>query len=67
MLHHLLGQYRWRDILAHVHAIPPFKVWRAVFFTVAGYGFLTLYDALYRWCRDASGETHNWPTNKAKP
>ncbi len=46
MLHHLLGQYRWRDILAHVHAIPPFKVWRAVFFTVAGYGFLTLYDAL---------------------
>ena len=26
-----------------------------------------LYDAFYRWCRDASGETHNWPTNKAKP
>ncbi len=45
-LHHLLGQYRWRDIFAHVHAIPPMKVWRAVFFTVAGYGFLTLYDAL---------------------
>ncbi len=20
-----------------------------------------------RWCRDATGETHNWPTNKAKP
>ncbi len=20
-----------------------------------------LYDALYRWCRDASEETHNWP------
>jgi rhodanese-related sulfurtransferase len=28
---------------------------------------LTLYDAFYRWCRDATGETHNWPVNKAKP
>jgi rhodanese-related sulfurtransferase len=28
---------------------------------------LLLYDAFYRWCRDASKETHNWPTNKAKP
>ncbi len=46
VLHHLLGQYHWRDILAHVEAIPAAKVWRAVFFTVAGYGFLTLYDAL---------------------
>jgi rhodanese-related sulfurtransferase len=27
---------------------------------------MLLYDAFYRWCRDASGETHNWPTNKAK-
>jgi rhodanese-related sulfurtransferase len=27
---------------------------------------ITLYDAFYRWCRDATGETHNWPTNKAK-
>ena len=27
---------------------------------------MMLYDAFYRWCRDASGETHNWPTNKAK-
>ena len=25
---------------------------------------LTLYDALYRWCRDATGETHNWPAAK---
>ena len=25
---------------------------------------LTLYDAFYRWARDASDETHNWPTNK---
>lgn len=22
------------------------------------------YDAMYRWCRDATGETHNWPSNK---
>jgi len=25
---------------------------------------LALYDAFYRWARDATGETHNWPTNK---
>jgi hypothetical protein len=25
---------------------------------------MTLYDAFYRWRRDASNETHNWPTNK---
>ena len=23
------------------------------------------YDAFYRWCRDASEETHNWPSTKA--
>jgi len=23
-----------------------------------------LYDALYRWCRDATEETHNWPSAK---
>jgi rhodanese-related sulfurtransferase len=28
---------------------------------------LLLYDAFFRWCRDASKETHNWPTNKVKP
>jgi rhodanese-related sulfurtransferase len=28
-----------------------------------GAGIL-LYDAFYRWCRDATRETHNWPTNK---
>jgi len=28
---------------------------------------MVLYDALYRWCRDATEETHNWPTNKARP
>jgi rhodanese-related sulfurtransferase len=26
---------------------------------------LDLSDAFYRWCRDATNETHNWPTNKA--
>jgi len=25
---------------------------------------LDLYDAFYRWCRDATDETHNWPTNR---
>jgi rhodanese-related sulfurtransferase len=28
---------------------------------------MLLYDAFYRWCRDATGEPHNWPTNKVKP
>ncbi|UFZ06157.1 sulfurtransferase/chromate resistance protein [Bradyrhizobium ontarionense] len=27
---------------------------------------LALYDAFYRWCRDATGESHNWPTNRVK-
>lgn len=27
---------------------------------------MLVYDAFYRWCRDATGETHNWPTNKVK-
>ena len=25
---------------------------------------MALYDAFYRWCRDATGETHNWPARK---
>ena len=28
---------------------------------------MLLYDAFYRWCRDATEETHNWPTNKPSP
>jgi rhodanese-related sulfurtransferase len=28
---------------------------------------MPLYDAFYRWCRDATDETHNWPSNKPKP
>ncbi|MBN8988828.1 MAG: chromate resistance protein [Rhizobiales bacterium] len=27
---------------------------------------MPLYDAFYRWCRDAAGETHNWPASKVK-
>ena len=27
---------------------------------------LTFYDAVYLWCRDASAETHNWPSKTAK-
>lgn len=27
---------------------------------------MLLYDAFYRWARDATNETHNWPTNKPK-
>ncbi len=28
-------------------------------------GILVCY-ALFRWCRDATDETHNWPTNKPR-
>jgi rhodanese-related sulfurtransferase len=28
---------------------------------------MALYDAFYRWCRDATDETHNWPTSKPQP
>ena len=28
---------------------------------------MALYDAFYRWARDAVGEQHNWPTNTGKP
>jgi hypothetical protein len=28
---------------------------------------MLVYDALYRWSRDATDETHNWPTNKPPP
>jgi rhodanese-related sulfurtransferase len=27
-------------------------------------GAMGYYDAMYRWCRDATEETHNWPTHK---
>jgi rhodanese-related sulfurtransferase len=27
---------------------------------------MTLYDAFFLWCRDASDETHNWPASKPR-
>jgi phosphatidylglycerol lysyltransferase len=45
-LHHVLGEYHWRDILAHVRAIPTSRLLAAVVLACSGYGFLTLYDAL---------------------
>ena len=27
---------------------------------------MTLYDAFYRWCRDATEETHGWPSHNAR-
>ncbi|MDK9695379.1 MAG: chromate resistance protein [Siculibacillus sp.] len=27
---------------------------------------MALYDALYRWCRDAVEETHDWPADRAR-
>jgi phosphatidylglycerol lysyltransferase len=45
-LHHIIGQYRWRDIFAHMQAIPDSRLMAAVLLTAAGYGCLTLYDAL---------------------
>jgi phosphatidylglycerol lysyltransferase len=45
-LHHVLAQYRWKDILANMHAIPPSHLLAAVLLACAGYGCLTLYDAL---------------------
>lgn len=28
---------------------------------------MSLYDAFYRWCRDAIGESHNWPNPRPGP
>jgi hypothetical protein len=25
---------------------------------------MLLYDSFYRWCRDATDETHNWTSHK---
>ena len=27
---------------------------------------MLVYDALYRWCRDATDETHNWPASRTR-
>jgi phosphatidylglycerol lysyltransferase len=45
-LHHVLAEYHWRDILAHVRAIRSSRLLAAVVLTCAGYACLTLYDAL---------------------
>jgi uncharacterized membrane protein YbhN (UPF0104 family) len=45
-LHHVIGQYRWQDILAHMRAIRSSQLGSAILLTAAGYGVLTLYDAL---------------------
>jgi phosphatidylglycerol lysyltransferase len=45
-LHHVLAQYHWQDILAHLHAIPRWRFLAAVALACSGYGCLTLYDAL---------------------
>jgi phosphatidylglycerol lysyltransferase len=45
-LYHLHQKYHLRDILERVQAISNTKLLRAAFFTCAGYGCLTLYDAL---------------------
>jgi len=45
-LHHVVAQYRWQDILAHMHAIPTSRLLAAIALACAGYGCLTLYDAL---------------------
>jgi len=45
-LHRVLGHYHWRDIAAHVRAIPASASLRAALLAVAGYASLTLYDAL---------------------
>jgi phosphatidylglycerol lysyltransferase len=45
-LHHLIAQYHWRDILGHMRSIQTSQLLGAVVLTAAGYGCLTLYDAL---------------------
>ncbi len=45
-LHHVLAEYRWQDIVAHVHAIPRSRLAAAIVLTCLGYGCLTLYDAI---------------------
>ena len=45
-LHHVLAQYRLRDILVQMQAIRGSRLLAAVFLAWLGYGCLTLYDAL---------------------
>ncbi|HUY83179.1 MAG TPA: bifunctional lysylphosphatidylglycerol flippase/synthetase MprF, partial [Steroidobacteraceae bacterium] len=45
-LHHVLGQYRWQDIVVRLRAIPATALASAVVLVVAGYACLTLYELL---------------------
>lgn len=45
-LRHVLSQYHLHDIIAHMRAIPAAHLLAAILLTCAGYGSLTLYDAL---------------------
>jgi phosphatidylglycerol lysyltransferase len=45
-LHRVVGEYRWRDILGSMHAIPRPALVRAVLLAIAGYVTLTLYESL---------------------
>jgi phosphatidylglycerol lysyltransferase len=45
-LHHVLAEYRWQDILSHMHAISTSRLLAAIALACAGYSCLTLYDAL---------------------
>ncbi len=46
VLHHVLGQYRWHDIIARTQAIPASQILGAALLAVLGYACLTLYDWL---------------------
>lgn len=45
-LHHVLGQYRWQDILLRLRAIRATALVMAALLAVAGYAWLTLYELL---------------------
>jgi uncharacterized membrane protein YbhN (UPF0104 family) len=50
-LYHVVGHYRWQDIVACVRAIPRPALLRAALFVTAGYACLTVYEALgLRYC-----------------
>jgi uncharacterized membrane protein YbhN (UPF0104 family) len=45
-LHHVLGQYRWQNIVAGLYSIPTSSLTLAAVLTVCGYACLTLYELL---------------------
>jgi len=46
VVHRLLSEYRWHDVLLQMRAIPAFKVGFAALLTAASYAVLTGFDAL---------------------